>query len=228
MPHSSPTPAADPDIPSVAWSDSDLLAAIAMHADDQGLANAAFAVFLDRWQDLLLGHVHLLCRYPPANRIGDRVVESETWFRVFRKAGTFQAQDLAGDALTARTAGWLKTIATHALRDQLRRTGHPHLCALSDDIVAAPRAIPAALTGQDARQAIVAGCLQRLSEREADVLRTSAGFITTDGSVAGMPSEVREKLLRRYETTEANLRQIRRRAYGKLKACVEPQLAKLA
>lgn len=222
--HSQPASAPHPDHPTPAWSDARLLACVARHTEDPGLANAAFDIFVQRWRDCLYGHVHFMCCYPPAQQIGDTHIESETWYTVFRRAGTYDPRDTTGDAQSARTAGWLKRIADRALRMSIRRRGDRYLCSLSDEMLRCRPALLPDLATHNPRCAIVAACLQGMSERDADVLRTSASFIIADGTVVGMPAEIRDKLLRRYETTEINLRQVRCRAYRRLRTCIERHL----
>lgn len=214
QPSHPPSPDADP--PQPTWPDARLLACVAGNAIDPTGAHAAFTIFLRRWRDRVCGQIHLLCQFQPAQRIGADHLEAEVWFAVFRKAGTYDADGTIDDTQSARTAGWLKSIVNRALRMGIRRLGDRFLCTISDAMLLTNPDMPPTLPGRGRHLAILARCLQRLSERDADVLRTSAGFITTDGSVADMPAEVRDTLLRLYETTEANLRQIRHRALMRL------------
>lgn len=222
-----PGPAAAVDTPTDTWSDDLLL--IAMSEATRGpaqksAADVALRIFHDRWEAKVDRQVELMCRFPPANAVGIDMVIGEVWRRVYRSAGTFCDQGLTGERLESLTFGWLKRIAINALLTLQAQHDSLKLCAIPDEGIAAPQPIPIQLVGGDPRLAAVADCLRDLTSRESDVLRTSAHFLDNQGDVKAMDPIRQQELCTRYGTKAATIRQIRRRAMAKLKACVEPKL----
>lgn len=216
--------------PVESWTDDLLLLAISespLSPAHRTAADAAFTIFFTRWEIEMDRHVELICKFPPANAVGIDNVLSELWQRVYKYASSYRDDGAEGAARDRLTLGWLKRIATNVLLTLQAEHDRRKLCDIPDDEHEPAVPIPANLVGDDPRQLAVAECLRRLTEREVDVLRTSADYLGAESQADGLPAHLRDELCTRYGITNLDLRQIRSRAQKKLKACVEPKLRAL-
>jgi len=241
MQKSSVTSESAAETPTQDWGDDLLLVAIAEGSGEAAVkhrrsAEAAFRVFMDRWGRPMETAAKQLCAFPPALYIGADAVLSELWQKVYFRAETFKDGELVGEQLQRRVAGWLKTIARNVLRDLLDEYDKRKLCEIPDEeLPAIAERDPADLFDEGASQpaienkrlAAVAGCLQKLTEREIDVLRTTAEYFNADCETDSMPKHLRDALCARYQIPPATLRQVRKRALDKLKKCAGPKVAML-
>ena len=141
----------------------------------------------------------------------------ETFQRAFERAHTFEAaDDLDADHQRMRARAWLGRIATNLLTDHLHRlrevSASPYL-----DRVTTSGLDEDQPPSQSPRARLVAEGLERLTERERDVLRVSALHYKA-GDPQRLPNDVSAELASRWETTNENIRAIRVRAMKKLKA----------
>jgi hypothetical protein len=224
------------------WEDDLLLFAVAEGAHPQATAaqlqigQAAFRLFWEHWSSPMERLVETWCAFPPALFVGADAVLQELWHKVYFRAVTFDGQGLAGTALDRRVCAWLKQIARNALRDEVWEYDKRKLCDITDEalVAIADRDPAEVLDGRadapasDPRLAAIIACLQHLTEREIDVLRTTAAYLSADQVTTAMPKHLNEALCLRYRIPQGTLRQVRKRAMDRLTACAAPQIAALA
>jgi len=198
--------------------DAELLEQIAKREQDPALAKRSQATFYQRHVRYLYGLV--LRQKKPLLSIAGLAAEDlvqETFHRVFERAHTFDAGNITDpERLSRRARAWLGRVATNLLVDHLRR--HQEVAAsptierlssetIEDDSPPSPKLLR------------VSHCLEKLSERERDVLRITALHLRA-GEHQRLPNEVSRELAERWDTTNDNIRAIRTRAMKKLKVCV--------
>lgn len=156
--------------------------------------------------------------------VGPEDLVQETFHRAFERARTFTAGDTTDvEQLRRRTRAWLGRIALNLLADYLRNTrevsASPYLERLSCDEIEREAPPSQELTS-------ICEALDRLSEREQDVLRVSALYQRA-GDHQRLPNAVSAELAARWGTTNENIRAIRSRALKKLKELVTVQRPEL-
>jgi DNA-directed RNA polymerase specialized sigma24 family protein len=228
--------------PTPAWEDDLLLLAVAegVHAKatpaQRQTGQAAFQLFWEHWSRPMERLVEAWCAFPPALFVGADAVLQELWRKVYFRAETFDGQGLTGTSLDRRVCAWLKQIARNVLRDEVAEYDQRKLCDITDEILAAiaDRDPAEVLDGRadtpasDPRLAAIITCLQRLTEREIDVLRTTADYFSADQVTTAMPKHLSDALCARYRIPQGTLRQVRKRAKDRLAACAAPKIAALA
>lgn len=242
MQHPSDTPAVGSTLPpTAAWNDSLLLTAIGMGANELGTpdrqtAEAAMRVLMERWGRPLEITVSRWCSMPPALYVGVDTVLSQTWQKVFFKAGQFDGSGLDGPALSAATCAWLQRIAKNTLLNACRSYENRPIVEFADEALTAIARREAAPIMNDAdeepsperlRMTALLECLQKRTEREIVVLRACAKFLHANQEDDSMPDEIRTELCARFRIMPANLRQIRKRALDALRTCAHGRLAQL-
>lgn len=105
-----------------AESDVTVLQFIAMRADDELVARAAFTVFYERYHGYLAAVVRKVCaRFPiSAQELGDAVLQN-TFIKVFKHAETFNPSLVRGNDLSAGIKAWLGTIADNEHKKLLQQ-----------------------------------------------------------------------------------------------------------
>lgn len=198
--------------------DAELLERVAGRERDPALAKRAQAAFYQRHVRYLYGLVlrqkkHLLS---VAGLAAEDLVQ-ETFHRAFDKAHTFDADGITDpERLSRRARAWLGRMASNLLVDHLRKR---------QEVAASPYLERVSCDGIDEegppspRLLRVAHCLEKLSERERDVLRITALHYRA-GEHQRLPNEVSKELADRWETTNDNIRAIRTRAMKKMKVCI--------
>jgi RNA polymerase sigma factor (sigma-70 family) len=202
----------------VLGSDAELLARIADPSTDPNERSRAQAAFYSAHVRYLYGALqrdgYKLLRVAG---VGPEDLVQETFHRAFERARTFDAGDTShADQLRRRTRAWLGRIALNLLADHLRTTREvsatPYLERLSCDDI--DREAP---PSRDLSS--ICDALDRLSEREQDVLRVTALYQRA-GEHQRLPNAVSAELAARWGTTNENIRAIRSRALKKLKELV--------
>ena len=206
-------------------SDPELLALIADRDADPSARNRAQAAFYSCHVRYLYGvlarDAHKLLRVAG---VGPEDLVQETFHRAFERAHTFSAGDATEpEQLRRRTRAWLGRIALNLLADYLRSvrevSATPYLEQLSCDEI--DRAAP-----PSRELSSICAALDRLSEREQDVLRVTALYQRA-GDHQRLPNAVSAELAARWGTTNENIRAIRSRALKKLKELVTVQRSEL-
>jgi RNA polymerase sigma factor (sigma-70 family) len=199
-------------------SDAELLARIADASTDPNVRSHAQAAFYSAHVRYLYGALqrdaYKLLRVAG---VGPEDLVQETFHRAFERARTFDAGDTSdADQLRRRTRAWLGRIALNLLADYLRKTREvsatPYLERLSCDDIDRE-----ATPSRDLSS--ICEALDRLSEREQDVLRVTALYQRA-GEHQRLPNAVSAELAARWGTTNENIRAIRSRALKKLKELV--------
>lgn len=199
-------------------SDAELLSCIALR-EDAGAARHAQATFYARHARYFYAVVRR--QHPQLLALASMSAEDlmqETFHRAFERAHTFRPDDTADvDRARRRTRAWLGRIAHNLLADAVRHlrevSASPYLERLSCD------GIDAESPPSPQLEAVRAG-LDRLSERERDVLRVTALYQRVGGSHGRLPNAVSAELAARWGTTNENIRAIRSRALKKLEHLV--------
>ncbi len=206
-------------------SDAQLLAVIAQRTTDPSARSRAQAVFYSRHVRYLYGvlqrDAYKLLRVAG---VGPEDLVQETFHRAFERARTFEAGDITdAEHLRRRTRAWLGRIALNLLADYLRNvrevSATPYLERLSCDEIERPAPPSHELSS-------ICDALDRLSEREQDVLRVTALYQRA-GDHQRLPNAVSAELAARWGTTNENIRAIRSRALKKLKELVTVQRSEL-
>jgi RNA polymerase sigma factor (sigma-70 family) len=201
-----------------AETDAALLKRIASRAHSAAEARAAEAVFYRRHVRFLYGVLHkrkaeLLAG---AGLTAEDLVQ-ETFMRTFERAHTFSEApaDRGAEYATARTRAWLGSVATRLLADHMNRlrevSATPYLERLTVE------AVDHEPENESASVARVVEGLERLTERERDILQVTALYKRAGEEHGRLPNAVAQDLSKRWGTTNDNIRAIRVRAMKKLK-----------
>lgn len=198
--------------------DADLLRRVAGRDEDPQSARDAEGLFYERHVRYLYG---VLMRRRELVRLAHETPEDlvqETFRRAFDKAHTFDTGGLSDpERLRRRTRAWLGRIAQNLIADALDR---PREVSATDylDRVGADETEPA--SSRSPKLALVHAALERLTEREQDVLRVSALYHRPGERHQRLPNAVSAELAERWDTTNENIRAIRSRALKKVAAYV--------
>lgn len=198
--------------------DEDLLVFMTWKSDHPGAANAAFAEFHSRH----VRYLYAVCLEAHADEFGHDGVEDlvqETFWRAFERATTFTPMGGDEEAARRRIRAWLGRIAYRlvltAVHRQKRRvrfvTGDDDRVNDCSDKTAPRRE----LTAEEVL--VRRGMTEVLNERERQVLEIFTSYYDAESEHQYPPDGLVTELCERLMTTEENIRQIRRRALGKLK-----------
>jgi RNA polymerase sigma factor (sigma-70 family) len=213
------------DAGAVPGGDAELLALIADRKSDPNARSRAQAAFYSRHVRYLYGvlqrDAYKLLRVAG---VGPEDLVQETFHRAFERARTFNAGDVTDtEQLRRRTRAWLGRIAVNLLADYLRNvrevSATPYLERLSCEEI--EREAP-----PSHELSSICEALDRLSEREQDVLRVTALYQRA-GDHQRLPNAVSAELATRWGTTNENIRAIRSRALKKLKELVTVRRSEL-
>lgn len=200
-------------------SDEDLLFYMSLQGEDQASAEEA-------WKEFYVRHYGYLLKACMGyqNTLGDLGVEDlvhETFVRVFKKAHTYERREAGVEHNHASVRAWLGRIANRLFLSSLR--GQPLIDFADDPYVSVEATSPATESEptESEYMPVLRGGLQTLSEREREVLTASYAWYESGTGFKRMPSEELATLCTRFQTTPANIRQIRSRALGKLQQYME-------
>jgi len=194
-------------------SDADLLVCMSVRDEDPEGAREAWGVFFMRHR----AYVHSICQGAGRGILDDDEVQwvvMETFGVAFKKSESYDAQRCV--------RAWLGGIARTLMRKALSCRPGEVLLGLDLDNFAHP-GWPPADCAEDEPEKIrrTRECFDRLNDREKEVLRTWLLYRDPEHPGRHMPDEEIAGLVSRLNTTSANLRQIRKRALGKVRRCVE-------
>lgn len=197
-------------------SNADLLGYIALRYEDEVSAQEALAEFSGRHGGWLADVARGRFRQSlDASDIDDLV--QDVMLRVWERAETYRPPT-SGDADSDRRAvrAWIGQIANRIVVSALRSPDAVTSAqALSDDIAAPDESTMETKESLDVR--VVREELDRLSERENDVLFEWLLHFKLDAAHQRLPNKVSQKLAARWSTTPENIRQIRSRTKKDLK-----------
>jgi len=201
-----------------------LLGRVADRAGSASEARAAEGVFYQRHVRFLYGVLNKRkAELLAAAGLSAEDLVQETFMRAFERAHTFTEgpTDRGAEHARARTRAWLGSVATHLLADHMNRlrevSATPYLERL------AVEAVDEAPPAESASVALVSEGLDRLSERERDVLRVTALYQRVGEEHGRLPNAVARDLANRWQTTNDNIRAIRVRAMRKLRDFLSQQ-----
>jgi len=194
--------------------DGELLMLVAQRHDSSEMA---FRTFYKRH----VGYLLYICNRKYGDILTDTGVEDlvqETFTRVYEKAHTFCADKaLNHDDSLKRTHGWLQRIAANLFHDYRRRNTNVPTEPLMDTHVILTESN--SQNSEDSeKMKLIKDALNRLTEREQDILRTAYQWREPNRH---LPSHVIEELTQRYNTTPENIRKILSRTIKKVKDFIE-------
>ena len=141
----------------------------------------------------------------------------DTFQRAFDRAATFKAADVEEEHARRRTRAWLGRIAQNLIADGFRRfrevSATPYL-----ERVTVPAVDESAPERPDLDR--IREAMERLSDREQDILRVSALYYKASGAER-LPNDVSAELCHRWGISNDNVRAIRSRAMKKLRRAME-------
>jgi RNA polymerase sigma factor (sigma-70 family) len=213
LPHAAKAPEAD----FSKETDADLLTMISWRPDDESAARDAWAEFYRRHFKFL----SVVCLRAYSHQLGSAGVEdlvSDTFLQVYAHgAETFRTGETDQDTIRKLVRAWLRTIA-HNLFLMERRGRKRRRETVFDEIdVGAPAPAPRMSPARAADCEQVREVLDSLSERERDVLFARFWNYDMAAGKQSFASAVLADLVDRWNTTDANIRQILSRALNKIK-----------
>jgi len=207
----------------------DLLVIISMKEDAPQDSASAFEEFFQRFKDFTWKMAYTISKGVPCP-IEDLagVIFSNTFLIINKKAGTYNPAKGSSECLNSRIELWLSSIMRNEFRKLLN--GHNEkeknqeqyleVVSRKKEVVNFPEMEPDDSTIKE--DSIEKGCLEyglkNLSERERDILLTYTRY--AEGKKQ-LPKNELSRLATLYKTTSENLRQIKGRAYKKLKKNVK-------
>jgi len=202
-------------------SDAALLARMAARDADLHRAHAAFATFYQRHIRWLWATVS---RMPHAWRLlgGQEGVEDviqDTFCRAYERAATFIGDDIDPGRLRRRTRAWLGRIADNLIVDALRKGGG----LVASDVVrldhrpSEPAAPEAESRDVSARGTRLRATIERLPERDQDILWVWAQYYRPGVQHQRLPDDVSQALAARWGTSPQAIRQRRKRVLDQLR-----------
>jgi RNA polymerase sigma factor (sigma-70 family) len=202
--------------------DEDLLAYMAMRDDDPCGAESAFAAFHRRH----IRHVYGVCRRVASDFLDESGLEdlvSDTFFRVYAKAGTFKPLNSTDPKQQlASTRAWLGTIATNLFRSILRGQRGIILEHLDDEEwerIQSTVPLETQEEADDPRVSLIEEAIRSLSKKEQRVIR-----VTFQWHPHPLPHNVSRDLASELKTTNDYIRHIRKTALQKITEFVQARL----
>jgi RNA polymerase sigma factor (sigma-70 family) len=204
-------------------SDEDLIFYISLQGEDPTVAEEAWEEFFFRHWEYLIG----VCgRFRLT--LGDLGVEDlaqETLIRVYKKAHTYKPLETGAAHSRARVRAWLGQIANRLFLSSLRVS--PPIDFADEPFAGVAEKVTPENTdnepNQSSRLLLIREALRTLTEREREVLLASYAWYEPGVGCKRMPSDELAALTERFQTTAANIRQIRSRAFGKLEQYIADQ-----
>jgi RNA polymerase sigma factor (sigma-70 family) len=168
------------------------------------------------------GYLYSVCRRAHRSLIGDdRVFDliHDTFIRAFQRACSFHGAgdaDLDGQQRLARA--WLGAVSEHVVRDYFRREPQVEFVDVepfADD------SGPGREATSEPPVSLLDAALETLTDREQEVLRTTALWYKPGERHQRLPNKIMEQLMTSLGTSSANVRQIRVRAIAKVKSFMD-------
>jgi len=205
--------------------DADLLAYMAMQADDAETAKLAYAEFYARHVRWLYAQL----RHSPVQHLlgGEEAVREfvqDTFQKAFAECASFDSAGIADPVrLCHRARAWLGQIGSRLMLDA-RREGAP------GDFEDPTEAIDEHLAQHETESSseeleVMRGVLEELPEREQDIVLDWAFHYKPGMTHQRLPNVASAALTKRWSTTPANIRVIRKRTFDKVRAEVTERLA---
>ncbi len=194
--------------------DEDLLVLMSWKAEDLQIAQAACGEFYKRHSEYLFRRL-----IKHRDSLGDHGVEDlvlDTFRRAFEKAHTYKRTGLDASVGTRNVRAWLGAVAHNLLRDQLK---HPQvvLKLVGDWEPYDEIAAPGTDSPDGAEDRLVQEALATLSDRERRIIDVTMQYYAPGEKNQRLPNGIAEELAAALETSVENLRQIRKRAFDKLR-----------
>lgn len=198
--------------------DADLMIYMSMAEEDPAAAEEAWGEFYRRHVDYLYGVCHWAYDEIIGGETGVGDIVMETFQRAFRSAYLFDPGGIDDlERARRRTRAWLGRIAQRLVQDTLRRRRRmemvhfePKLWQQIPEKTEQPATDDAVV--QRVREAVT-----ELSEKEQIVVRVAAQWYRPGHDHQRLPNDIVADLTRTLRTTPENLRQIRRRAFRKIR-----------
>lgn len=211
--------------------DEDLLAWMARRDDEESAAKAevAFAAFYERHE----GFVYRACRRRFSGFIDEATTEDlvgDTFIRVYERAGRFRPSESSDpDQRRGRVRAWLVTIATRLLYSSFRANKGARETQLTDEEWA--QLDEATCGGVSAEpepleHRLVREAFEQLNDKQKLVVEATLDSFKVDPGrkQQRLSNEDSKALAEKLDTTPEDVRQIRKRAYKKMREYVESRL----
>lgn len=194
------------------YSDEDLFVLMSYKKDDEMEAQEAFRVFYDRYKKLLWS----LC-YGVCTKLD---IENGEEFAKYVFSNTMMAiyEHPTYDSCKSKLSTWMSKIAFHEALDLIEEHG-----LNNTKVIPLNETITMSITDKESdiveyetpQKKILNEALNLLSERDREILLTCFMY---QEEHKHLPDEVLDELSRKYSTTSAYIRQIKKRALDKIKA----------
>lgn len=206
-------------------SNADLLGYIALRHEDEASAREAHSEFFARHGRWLAQAAHGRFRQSLAESAVDDLVQ-DVMLRVWERAETFKATTSEIDSDRRAVRAWIGQIANRIVVSAFRSTDVVVSAqSLSDDMK--PRDDSTVEGSESPAVRIAREELDRLSEREKDVMFEWLLHLKPDAAHQRLPNEVSQQLAARWSTTPENIRQIRSRTIRDLKDRIASRTGRL-
>jgi RNA polymerase sigma factor (sigma-70 family) len=200
-------------------SDADLMVYMTMAGEAPETARAAWEVFYRRHAEYLYAVSMRAYWELLGGEAGVCDLVADTFKRAYENAERFDADGVVDpERLRLRVRAWLGRIAQRLVQDRLRQHYRAPTRFLAPDewqqmAEPAARACADSVQLERVRRAILS-----LSKREQMVVRVTLQWYQPDKAHQRLPNEVAAELAATLGTTPENIRQIRKRAMGKIEA----------
>jgi RNA polymerase sigma factor (sigma-70 family) len=211
--------------------DEDLLAWMATRDDEESAAKsqAAFAAFYNRYE----GYVYNRCRGRFSGFIDEdttKYLVGDTFLRVYEKAGTFRPSEASDpDQRRRELKAWLVTIAANRLFSSFRAYKGAQEVQLTDEEWAQldeDTCGGVSAESEPLEHRLVREAFEQLNDKQKLVVEATLDSFKVEPSrkQQRLSNEVSKALADKLGTTPEDVRQIRRRAYRKMREYVQARL----
>lgn len=195
--------------------DEDLLVLMSWQTEHPDLARAACGEFYSRHVEYLYARLRKHRESVGEHGVEDLVMDA--FKRAYEKAHTYSPiKSSDPDAARRNVRAWLGTIASRLLQDQLRRPDSA-LKLVGDWESDEPLASNAAEASGGAEDQLIGKALATLTLNERRVVDVTMQYYAPGEKHQRLPSGVAEDLAASLDTSVENLRQLRKRAFDKLR-----------
>lgn len=189
----------------------------------------------DAWEEFFerhKGYLYSVCKRAYTSVVGEHRIEDivqDALAKSFQKASTLRNEsNLDADNQRRLVRGWLGTLCENIVRDYFR--GQPEVDFVDEDVLDSHESVESSQTEDIAdknelpratRLQLMEAALQTLTEREQEVLRTTAMWYKPGQKAQRLPHHIMTELTTSLKTTPINIRKIRERGIAKVKIYIE-------
>lgn len=201
--------------------DDELLLEMSYAAQNPKTANAALAIFYQRFKDDLFGFATTYCR---GTSLDAEQFMLEAFKEAYERAGTFNCASKDPETIRKLVKGWLFKILKHRVIDAIRATQRErnHLRDLADDERIEDMAVPGEDPNEEelkARLEVVEWAnkiLGELSPREQDILGLSFEYLNRETGHFEIPDYLLENLAESLGVLPSSIKTLRHRIISRI------------